>query len=77
MIPKASRIRLGFQDRSSLEARSAPQNQPKRNSKNPAIARVLGGSQVQRGEDKVSLEASITESDLAALIQTHSLALRF
>jgi hypothetical protein len=47
------------------------------NSKNPAMARVLGGSQVQREEDKISLNVTVPESDLAALIQSNGLALHF
>jgi hypothetical protein len=46
-------------------------------SKNPPMARVLGNSQVQRDEDKVNLDVSVPESDLAALIQTNGLALHF
>jgi len=46
-------------------------------SKNPAMARVLGTSQVQREDEKVSLDVSVPESDLAALIQTNGLVLHF
>jgi hypothetical protein len=48
-----------------------------RNSKSPDLARVLGFSQVQREEDRVKLDISVPEKDLAALIETNSLSLHF
>jgi hypothetical protein len=46
-------------------------------SKNPAMARVLGNTQVQRENDQVRLDVNVQESDLAALIQTNGLLLHF
>jgi hypothetical protein len=47
------------------------------NSKSPVMARVIGGSQVQRDQEKVSLDLNVPESDLAALIQNNGLVLHF
>jgi hypothetical protein len=45
--------------------------------KSPVMARVIGGSQVQRDQEKVSLDLTVGESDLAALIQNNGLTLHF
>ena len=41
------------------------------------MARVIGSSQVQRDQEKVSLDLSVPENDLAALIQNNGLVLHF
>lgn len=45
--------------------------------KNPTMSRVISASQVQRDDNKVILNLSVPESDLAALVQSNGLVLHF